>query len=183
MPETWKPVTGYEGLYEVSDLGRVRSLGRPYRMRNSQKRDVIMDCRKPARILKTGGRKYAQVGLYDSSGKKRLWAVHRLVAEAFLGPHPGLEINHINGDPTDHRLTNLEWITHAENIIHSRRVLGKCCGETWHKSKLTEARVMELRRAYASGEPITPFAREFGVSVTAACNAAKGKTWQTVPMP
>lgn len=42
---------------------------------------------------------------------------------------------------------------------------------------------MELRRAYASGEPITPFAREFGVSVTAACNAAKGKTWQTVPMP
>jgi len=185
MQETWKPVLGYEGLYEVSDMGRVKSLGRPYKMRNSHKPEVIMDCRKPERILKPGSKPngYAQVMLYALDGSKWQPCVHRLVLEAFVSPMPeGMEANHINGEPYDNRLENLEWMTHQENIIHSRHTLGKCVREKNGLAKLTEQQVIQLRQARANGQPISPLAREFGVSIAAACNAATGKTWKTLEM-
>ena len=178
--ETWKPVPGYESLYEVSDMGRVKSLGRPYKMRNSRKPDVIMECKKPERILKTGGKGYRQVMLYAADGSKSQPLVHRLVLLAFVGEAHGMECNHRNGDKTDNRLENLEWVTHSGNMIHRCRVLDKVVREKAPKAKLTEQQVVQLRQAKASGQPISPLAREFGVSVVAACNAANGTTWKTL---
>ena len=183
MQEVWKPVVGYEGLYEVSDAGRVRSLGRAYKMRNSRKPEVIMDCVRKGRILKPGVTEggYCQVMLYASDGTKRQPLVHRLVLEAFVGPCPdGMECHHDNRQPQDNRLCNLEWLTHDDNMRLDRRNPGATQGEGSHNAKLTEDGVRRLRAAKAAGDPISPIARELGISKVAACNAANGKTWKHV---
>jgi len=142
-----------------------------------------MDCLKPVRILKPGFKPngYCQVMLYGLDKYKWQPLVHRLVLEAFVGPAPeGMEANHINGQPFDNRLCNLEWITHKENMAHSRQVLGAMQGEKNHNAKLTADLVRELRQAKADGLPISPIANRIGVSVVAACNAANGTTWRHV---
>lgn len=101
-PEEWRPVPGYERTYEVSDLGRVRSLPRP-----SARGGLIR--RKPS----TTG--YAAVGLCQD-GTQKTRTVHLLVASAFMGPTPeGQEVRHLNGDRSDPRLVNLTFGTRSDN--------------------------------------------------------------------
>ena len=110
--ESWLPIAGYEGSYEVSDLGRVRSLDRlvPHGAR-------LM--RVDGRILKqlvNSRSGYLAVSLC-LGGKNHTFTVHRLVANAFLGPRPELlECCHSNGDPLDNRAANLRWDTHQANV-------------------------------------------------------------------
>jgi hypothetical protein len=116
----WCPVLGYEGLYVVSDQGRVRSLDRwkPYRgsMRS------VAGCE----ISPTKVSGYPRVLLWKN-GHGRNAFIHRLVAVAFLGepPTPAHQINHKNGDRADARVVNLEWVTASENLKHSYRELGR----------------------------------------------------------
>ena len=106
MIEEWKDIKGYEGLYQVSNLGRVKSLkfGKE-------------------RILKTGVDRYGyiSVNLYKNN-KRKLCKVHRLVAEAFI---PNLEnkpeVNHLDEDKTNNMVSNLEWCTRNENVNHGTR--------------------------------------------------------------
>ncbi|MBN7395680.1 HNH endonuclease [Mycobacteroides abscessus subsp. abscessus] len=118
--EQWRPVVGFEGLYEVSDLGRVRtvprlvSMGRGYRT-------------VPGRIRKYGHSTthgYLIVGL-SRPGKRRATTalVHRLVLEAFVGPCPdGMEACHFDGDKTNNRLPNLRWDTRRANQDDAIRI-------------------------------------------------------------
>ncbi len=89
-------------------------------------------------------------------GTKRMWKIHILVAEAFLGPKPSPkhEVNHKNGDKTDARDSNLEWVTRLENMRHYTHVLGHRAarGEASGRAKVTEADVREIRRRCAAGE-------------------------------
>ena len=115
MAEEWRPVVGYEGLYEVSDAGRVRSLSREVRTGRGTR---MVDGRilSPARGV--GG--YPVVSL--SNGGARVRPVHRLVLEAFVGPRPaGTECCHGDGDPENNRLSNLRWDTHESNMDDQRR--------------------------------------------------------------
>jgi len=104
--ERWRPVVGYEGIYAVSDQGRVWSVPRL---------DPLGRCqggrfKPPAR-----SRKYAQVTLYRD-GRGRSVNIHTLVLEAFVGPRPdGMECCHGNGNPRDNRVENLRWDTHGAN--------------------------------------------------------------------
>ena len=114
--ETWKGVKGYEGLYEVSNLGRVRSLGRTCNSKNSSTQF------KKARILiqEVTIFGYCRVRLYDAEGKSKHFAVHRLVMNAFVGSSE-LQINHINEIKTDNRVENLEYCTQAYNCNYGSR--------------------------------------------------------------
>lgn len=118
--ERWLPVVGYVGLYEVSNLGRVRSV--PRRAGGAGKRGVPGGLLAPTRSS-TG---YLTVALYRD-GRSHRALVHRLVMLAF-SPISGsrwIEVNHIDGNKQSNALHNLEWCTHAMNVEHSFRALGR----------------------------------------------------------
>lgn len=114
--ETWKDVIGYAGLYQVSDLGRIRSLGRECRQKNGSKQW------KKGRILiqEVTIHGYCRVRLFDADGNAKHFAVHRLVMNAFVGVLDE-DINHINEIKTDNRLLNLEYCTREYNCNYGTR--------------------------------------------------------------
>ena len=113
--EEWKSIKGYEGLYMVSNLGRVKSLcgfnGHEY-----VKREKILNPYKQ----KAGKNYYRSVVKLSKDGNRKDFKAHRLVAAAFI-PNPELKsnINHIDGNPLNNRVDNLEWCTQKENVIHA----------------------------------------------------------------
>lgn len=110
--EAWRPVVGYEGRYEVSNYGAVRSLSRVLTL--SDGREQHHQGRYLNLNVITKG--YHQVALYDGDSNRKYHKVHRLVLEAFVGPGDGLQCRHLNGVPGDNRLENLAWGTASENI-------------------------------------------------------------------
>lgn len=109
--EIWKPVVGYEGLYEVSNTGKIRSLER---ITTVGRRGIGKELRQY--LLPCG---YLDVSL-SSHGKIKHKRVHRLVADAFCERSDGQdEVNHIDGDKQNNVACNLEWCTKSENMIHA----------------------------------------------------------------
>jgi hypothetical protein len=128
MKEVWQPVLGYEGLYEVSDQGRVRSLRSGKLMKLS--------------VANTG---YLQLALSGKPGRK-VWHVHRLVLEAFVGPCPnGMEGCHANGTRTDNQLPNLRWDTRKGNMADAMAQGRTNRGEKNPWCKLTKEDVCCIR--------------------------------------
>lgn len=119
--EAWRDIPGYEGLYQVSDLGRVRSLDRiSYVPPNDWQKDGFYRTRK-GKLLSSSidGSGYAFVTLCRER-VKRSFKVHRLVAEAFVSnPHGKPQVNHIDGNKANNAASNLEWVTDRENIGHA----------------------------------------------------------------
>lgn len=167
--ERWLPVVNYEGWYEVSDLGRVR------RIRG-----------KDGKILKPiyyeGG--YCRVHLCRE-GVRRKWAVHILVARAFIGPCPdGCLTCHGPGGVLDNRLVNLSYGTPAKNNGEDRWRDGTIqAGAACSKAKLTDDAALEIRERAASGEVATVLALEFGVEAKAIRKLAQGLTWKSAGGP
>jgi hypothetical protein len=115
--EIWKDIKGYEGLYQVSNTGKVRSLDRIVKGKLNSTRLI-----KGKELSATdNGRGYLKVALQlDGRNTRKIYKVHRLVAEAFI-PNPlnKSEVNHINCIKTDNRVSNLEWNTSSENSSHA----------------------------------------------------------------
>lgn len=113
MVEFWKDINDYEGLYQVSNLGRVKSLTR-----------ILKDGRKwEEKIIKPGnnGHGYLQVNLHKN-GKQKNFFIHRLVAEAFIPNPDNLPyVNHKDEDKTNNLVSNIEWCTHEYNINYGTR--------------------------------------------------------------
>ena len=140
----WKDIAGYEGIYQVNNFGKIKRL--EYEMIRSDGSPMVYDeYEKQTKVLKNG---YEYVMLNRNGGQKYV-KVSRLVAEAFIPNPKGLrEVNHINGDKLDNRVVNLEWMSHADNVRHRFKVLGKMttsnrkimCVETGEKfSSIQEA--------------------------------------------
>lgn len=163
-PERWRSVPGYEGLYSVSDLGRVR-------------RDAAGVGTHAGRILKLSHHNngYRHVILF-AKGVKRLWFVHRLVTAAFIGPCPaGYEVDHINANRADNRVTNLRYLTKAQNVSKP--------GERNGRAKLRDADVRAIRAACAAGGVSQcALARRFGVDPRQIQRIAQREQWRHLKM-
>lgn len=137
MTEQWLPAAGYEGYYEVSDAGQVRSLGCEWEMVG--RRGAKRMGRKTARMLKIrlNMSGYPCVELSRDTCAKD-WTVHRLVLMAFVGrPAPGLECRHLDGDRGNAKLSNLRWGTPQENAQDKIAHGTTAAGERNCKAKLT----------------------------------------------
>ena len=181
--ERWMPVVGYEGLYEVSNWGRVKSLARTAtRSSGTHPRSLKELILKP--VASTDG--YLRVGLCRN-GTKSTWYVHVLVAAAFLGPRPdGLIVLHGSKGPLDNRPENLSYGTYADNNGRDRLRDGtQLRGERHGRAKLTAEQVMEARRLVAAGPRGTQnqLARKWGVTNVALSKAVRGISWGRVTTP
>ena len=165
--EVWKDIKGYEGRYQVSNMGRVRSLERIFIDKRGHKQHV------KGRILKQEMTRngYLRVVLSEVCGNNKHSAVHRLVCETFLqNPENKPEVNHINEDKSDNRACNLEWVTAKENSNHgtrnarSAKALSKPVGQY--------TRDGELVKVWKSTREVE---RQLGFSSGNICNVANGK--------
>lgn len=174
--EQWKEVVGHEGLYEVSDHGRIRRRGKS---RNGYPDGRILE----QNLAYSVDNRYRRV-LLCSHGTNERQSVHALVATAFLGARPhGHEINHKNGDKRDNRVSNLEWVTRKENQRHSWDVLGRLVarGEQNGSSKLSVNQVRAIRKRYESGSVSqAKLAVQYGISQHQISRIVRRQNWQHV---
>jgi len=144
MREIWKPVRRYEGLYKVSNYGQVKSLAR---LRRHNNKILGKWCK---RILKISLRKDKTIiaSLWKNN-KGKNFIVARLVAAAFI-PNPLNKpcVNHIDNNPSNNKINNLEWCTHKENYAHSAKQKRNCYGERNGFSKLKEKDIINIRKKY-----------------------------------
>jgi len=110
MNEIWKDIVGYEGCYQVSNLGNVKSFISTYNGNRFYPKELI--------LRQYSNKGYLRVALTDSFGKVKYYLVHRLVLTVFLG-YSELDVNHIDGNKKNNRVENLEWVTKSENQIHA----------------------------------------------------------------
>lgn len=172
MTEVWKPVVGFEGLYEISTIGRCRRIRSAYGIAR-------------IRVLRPGSnRGYAYYVLVDRKVKKYL-RPHRAVYETFVGKiTEGMQINHKNGVKSDNRLANLEVVTASENKLHAIHVLGKkpymipSQGELNGRAKLTEADVAEAFSLRKGGWSQQEIAQCFHVNQTTISRILLNQTWK-----
>lgn len=179
MIENWKDVIGYEGYYQVSDQGQIRSIER-----------VVLSNGKPFRnaasvVLKQSIRKdgYRQVSLWKN-GKHQNGLVHQIVADAFLGPRPvGELVRHERGDKSDNRATSLLYGTHSQNCTDTV-THGRChfagshrTGETNPNAKITQAIADRIRERVAAGERMKALVPIYGVSYSLIKRIVRKELW------
>jgi hypothetical protein len=163
--EEWKPVSGYEGLYEVSNFGRVRSLKTGIMLR-----------------LNNRGLEYRSVLLCKKDLANKSLRVHRLVAQAFI-PNPENKpcVNHIDNNPNNNRVSNLEWVTPKENYQHSQMQGRNSMGEKVGTSKLKERDVLEIRKLFETGQYTKRLlSRMYRVTSTMVFYIVNRKSWKHI---
>lgn len=173
MQEVWKPIDGYE-RYQISNTGKVVS-----DKRQGSKGGEMNPSRNEFG--------YLQVKLYqDGTGKYDIFAVHRLVASAFIdNPYNLPEVNHKDGNKNNNNVENLEWVTRQENVKHSFEtgLNAPHYGEENGSHKLTQNDVDEIRKIYIKGNKLfggAALAKEYGVAVSTICRIARNETWKMI---
>lgn len=163
--EIWKDVIGYEGLYQVSNLGRIKSLPR-----NGTVKNTI--------ILRTDGKLYDVVRLRKNDIPKP-FLVHRLVAIAFIPNHENKPcVNHIDGIKHNNMLSNLEWVTRSENEKHAHVTGLKDFKKDKNPARKINSEIAEKIRLKAlSGLTQRSIAKEYGITQSTVSNIINRKLW------
>jgi hypothetical protein len=173
MTEQWKNIEGYNGDYQVSDMGRIRTRNNRWGVTDKY------------RILKQNKQRdgYHLVRLYLNSQQSDC-LVSRLVANAFIpNPKNKKEVNHKDGNKSNNSASNLNWSTRSENMKHAFEMglLNVRRGEDNNKSKLSEENVIEIRNTYAMGcFTQTEIAIAYNVTCANISEIVNYKTWKHV---
>lgn len=161
--EEWLPIAGWEGYYEVSNWGRVRSVDRyvPILRRHCKTYKYAMG---QIRKLSLTQWQYLAVTLQASKKRRISYLVHVLVLEAFVGPRPiGYDCNHRDGNKSNNHVDNLAWVTHNENMKHAWRTgLHDYSRENPYR-KFTDEQIRIVRKQSQQGKTFTAIARECSI--------------------
>lgn len=171
-------MVGYEGRYEVSDLGRVRSLYREWTDtwgRNCHRNGIVLK-----QQINAWG--YPIVKLYRHAGKGRNTNVAHIVIEAFVGSRPdGMEVCHGDGYPANSALTNLRYDTPVGNQADRVRHGTHNRGSRHPRAKLCEDDVIQIRMMVRDGmAPTWAIAEAFGIAASGVSNIVAGRTWRHI---
>jgi len=160
--EQWLPIADFPD-YEISDLGRVKS--------HKRKKPKILS------PVKFG----PYLGLYLFKDKrKHVKYVHQLVAQAFLGPQLNLDVRHLDGDRSNNCLTNLAYGTRKENMADALSHGTTARGEKLPHSKLTDSKVIELRKLRLEGVTVPKLSQMFGISLRTVYRALTREAWSHI---
>ncbi len=197
MEEIWKDIKKYEGLYQVSNLGRIKRIRFINNVTNKPQERIIS-------VNKIDNLGYRTTCLCKNN-KRKYKRVHRLVAETFISNPNNLPcVNHIDGNKTNNTISNLEWCTHSQNTSHAlsnglidnakhriavknnMKIAHEYCkkhhlygGEHHHNAKLKEKDVIEIKRIYKNQEMlIKQIALTYGVSTSTISRIIHKKSWQ-----
>lgn len=167
MKEIWKDVCGYEGVYQVSSMGRVKSLIGTEKIRQP--------------VFHRQG--YLQLSLHKD-GTKKLFLIHRLVALAFIpNLHDKPDVNHKDGNKSNNSVENLEWVNCSENNKHaySTKLKKPLLGQDNVNAKLDEYKVKEIKNLLKEGNfTQRQIASMFGVYNTTISAINTQKTWSHI---
>ena len=176
MIDIWKPVKGYEGFYEVSSTGKVKSIprtimrkdGKPYRVKKERLMKLYVD--------EDG---YHRVELQNAGSAFKTFA-HRLVAQSFIpNPKNKPQVNHINGIKDDNRVENLEWVTLQENRDHAvaNGLVADQRGMKNPANTLNEKQVLKIVKLKKEGFQPAEIARKIDIPHSNVRNVYYGYTW------
>jgi hypothetical protein len=168
--ERWMPLVGHEWGYEVSDLGRVRSIDRRDRLGRLYRGRILKPCPTVSGYLEV---------FPCLNGVSKPVLIHRAVLEAFVGQCPeGMEGCHENGNNADNRLANLRWDTRSNNHADKVKHGTDARGEKNSQSKLTADEVIKIRKMRDAGLTLRAIGGKYGVSEGHVCSIAGGKLWR-----
>lgn len=168
--EEWRDISGWEGFYQISDFGRLKSLKRPF----VSKDKILKAC--------VDLKGYLFAGLFKNNKRLACPKIHRLVLEAFVGPRPNnFECRHKDGNKTNNRLSNIEWSTHVINerdkYSHGTIMYGSKNGY----SKLKETDVIEIRKLWETGNFTQwALAHKFNVGQSCIWSIIHRKSWKHI---
>lgn len=171
VEEIWKDIPGFEGLYQASDLGRIKSF--------------IEWNGTNVRILNCGRNNGYLVVVLSKNGIKKMYRVHRLILETFIGPCPkGMECRHLNGIRTDNRLCNLRWGTRSENsqdtIKHGNHYQPNNYGKQNCICKLNKKDIPNIREMIKNGYTCESIGKIYGVHRRTIQDIKLNKTWKHI---
>ena len=167
----WKDIPGFEGLYQVSDTGQVKSLPRVATRITKRGTEIKQPIRERVLKANTNKRGYQYV-ILRRDGFSVTREIHVLVAAAFLGPRPegGYQVRHMDGDSLNNSLSNLQYGTRSENQLDLYAYRG-------YHHKLTPEDVLNIRSRLEAGETGRALAREYGVAETNISSIKHGGTY------
>lgn len=180
--ETWLPVVGFEGFYEVSNYGNVRSVDHL----SKQKRDSVGRAM-PARLIK--GRVIRQrlhqfgylVVTLSVDGKHYTRTVHKLVAEAFIGKRDKDEVvRHLDGNPKNNRISNLSYGSQKQNMRDAITHGTVERGEKRYNAKLSNEDIVKMKMDIADGMQSVDVSKKYGVSEVYVCKVINNTRWKSI---
>ena len=179
MEEKWVPIKGYETMYMVSNLGRIKSLDKIVNSKYNSK------AIKKGKLMQTNSLRkgYKYIELYDLETNHKKFSIHRLIAIHFIpNPNNYPMINHKDGNTLNNSIDNLEWCTASQNTKHAfdTGLLVTRKGESCTQSKLTEQQVKDIYVLKSHGMTSKAISKIYGVCFSTICDIFQGRTWKSV---